>query len=840
SPRYAEQQTMHWLDVVRYADTCGFHGDNAFPAWPYRDYVLHAFRDNKPFDEFTREQLAGDLLPGATVDQRVASAYNRLNRTSAEGGLQPKEYLAKYGADRVRTTVAVWMGSTLGCAECHDHKFDPFTSRDFYSMKAFFADLKETGLVPDRGKGAWGSQLALPTPEQRQRLDQLTRALEDAKLRLAEKMKSLEPRRAEWEKEILAAYAAGGLAWRVQRPTAAQAANGAVLTIYNDQDVDYTSYDGSSLSASRAPGNGLLVASGPNPDNETYTVTLEPGAGTWKQLGLEVVMDENLPGLRVARGADRLAITELELETGGRKVPFVTGMSNLSNQAPEYLPAGAIDGDPNTAWAINTYNETSKAFLALRFASPLETQAGSVLTVRIRQDSEVRRATMGRFRLALAASEFSWPAAEKGKEIPDAVLRALRLAQDQRTGAQKAAVAAHFQWAATEAQAEVAEVAKCEQAAALWENAIPHVMVSEAVTPTDTRILARGNWMDESGEIVTPAIPAFLGKLDTGGRRATRLDLANWLVGPNNPLTARVTVNRIWRQFFGTGLSKVLDDLGSQGEWPTHPELLDWLAAEFVQPAYQAQDAHGWDVKHLIRTIVTSKTYRQSSMSTAELDERDPDNRLLARQSRFRVEAEVVRDIALAVLGLLVEKFGGPSAKPYQPDGYLATLNFPKREYAASHGDDLYRRGIYTFWQRSFVHPSLLAFDAPTREECTVNRVNSNTPLQALELLNDPIYVEAARVFAQNVLQHGGAWNGRIDWAFQRAAGRAPMVEERSALSKLYSRNLAQFQRSPADARALAHEGEFPVAANLPAAELAAMTTVARAILNMHETITRN
>jgi hypothetical protein len=840
SPRYAEQQTMRWLDAVRYADTCGFHGDNAFPAWPYRDYVLHAFRDNKPFDEFTREQLAGDLMPNATREQRVASAYNRLNRTSAEGGLQPKEYLAKYGADRVRTTVAVWLGSTLGCAECHDHKFDPFTQRDFYSMKAFFADLKETGLVPDRGKDAWGAQLALPTPEQQKRLGELTRALEDAKRRLSEKMTRLEPRRAEWEKQILAAYEAGDLTWRAQRPLTAKSANGAVLTIYNDQDVDYTSYDGSSLSSGRAPGNGLIVASGPNPDNETYTVTLQPGAGTWKQLGLEVVMDENLPGLRVARGADRLVITGIELETGGRKVPFVTGTSNLSNQAAEYLPAGAIDGDPKTGWAINAYNETAKAYLALRFTAPLETSAGSVLTVRIRQDSEVRRATMGRFRLALSASEFSWPAATQGKEIPDAVLRALRMAEDKRTAANQAAVAAHFQWAAPEAQAEVADVAKCEQAAALWENAIPRVMVSEAVPPADTRILPRGNWMDDSGETVPPAIPGFLGKLDTGGRRATRLDLANWLVQPDNPLTARVTVNRIWRQFFGTGLSKVLDDLGSQGEWPTHPELLDWLAAEFVHPEYMAQGAHDWDVKHLIRTIVMSRTYRQSSMSTAELDERDPDNRLLARQSRFRVEAEVVRDIALSVSGLLVEKFGGPSVKPYEPDGYLATLNFPKREYAASRGDDLYRRGVYTFWQRSFLHPSLLTFDAPTREECAINRVNSNTPLQALVLLNDPIYVEAARVFAQNILQHGQDWNQRVDWAFERAAGRPPMAAERSALGKLYRGNLARFQHAPEDARALAHEGEAPVAANLPAAELAAMTTVARAILNMHETITRN
>ena len=404
----------------------------------------------------------------------------------------------------------------------------------------------------------------------------------------------------------------------------------------------------------------------------------------------------------------------------------------------------------------------------------MQTAADTVLTVRIRQDSEVRRATLGRFRVALSASEYSWPTAEAGKEIPDAVRRALKIAEDKRTDAQKAAVAAHFQWASAGSQAELADVAKREQAAALFESAIPRVMVSEAVEPRETRILARGNWMDESGEVVQPAIPAFLGKLDTGGRRATRLDLANWLVSAENPLTARVTVNRIWRQFFGMGISKVLDDLGSQGEWPTHPELLDWLAAEFVQPTYNAQGAHAWDVKHLIRTIVTSRTYKQSSMSSTALDERDPDNRLLARQSRFRVEAETVRDIALSVSGLLVEKFGGPSVKPVQPDGYLATLNFPKREYAASRGDDLYRRGVYTFWQRSFLHPSLLAFDAPTREECTVNRVSSNTPLQALELLNDPIYVEAARVFAQNILRHRGNWNARVDWAFERAAGRTP------------------------------------------------------------------
>ena len=290
-----------------------------------------------------------------------------------------------------------------------------------------------------------------------------------------------------------------------------------------------------------------------------------------------------------------------------------------------------------------------------------------------------------------------------------------------------------------------------------------------------TRILPRGNWMDDSAPIVEPAIPRFLGALEPGGERATRLDLANWLVSRDNPLTARAFVNRMWRQFFGTGLSKVLDDLGSQGEWPTHPELLDWLAVGVHASGVRRGVRACWDVKHIVRTIVTSHTYRQSSMPEPTAGRRDPDNRLLARQSRFRVDAEIVRDIALQVSGLLAERFGGPSVSPYQPDGYLAALNFPKREYSASHGDDLYRRGLYTYWQRTFLHPSLLNFDAPTREECTVNRGTSNTPLQALVLLNDPIYVEAARVFAQNAIANGGkSVDAQLDWVFERALNRPP------------------------------------------------------------------
>ncbi len=859
SPRYAEKQAMHWLDAVRYADTCGFHGDNAFPAWPYRDYVLRAFHSNKPFDEFTREQLAGDLLPGATVEQRVASAYNRLTRTSAEGGIQPKEYLAKYAADRVRTTSSVWLGSTVGCAECHDHKFDPFTARDFYAMKAFFADIKETGLVPDRGPDAWGSLLALPTEEQQRRREDVRGRLETARKRQEEAVAARAARQAEWEREILRRDAAGELNWRYLRPHRAAAERGATLRVFNDELVDATAYSGGSLISFRHPGEGLIVAEGPNPDNETYTVSAKPGAGVWTALGVEVISDESLPGERVARGADRLVLTEVEAELGGKgqraakqTLRFVLADSNLSFPSKEHPAMAAIDGDPHTGWGMTTYGNPGTLFLALRFAEPVETRADSVLTVRLRHDSPYRKATIGRFRLALSQARYAWPEPQPrpkpGDEagqprnwgLPETVRKLLVTPAEQRTAEQQAEIRRHFAWSDPELEPLVAETHRLEAEWDRLDASVPRVVATEATTPAETRVLPRGNWMDDTGEVVEPAIPEFLGRLSVAGR-ATRLDLANWLVSPENPLTARVFVNRMWRQFFGTGLSKVLDDLGSQGEWPTHPELLDWLAAEFMRPQFEASGAHPWDVKHLIRTMVTSETYRQSSRLTPELEQRDPDNRLLARQSRFRVEAEIVRDVALAASGLLTESFGGPSARPYQPAGYLAALNFPKREYSASRGPELYRRGVYTFWQRTFLHPSLAAFDAPSREECTVNRVHSNTPLQALVLLNDPIYVEAARALAQKMRSEGGRTvQERIAWAFRRAAGRAPSAAETAPLLDLYGKSLRRFRREPAAARELLSVGESPAPARANRAQAAALTMVARAILNLHETITRN
>jgi uncharacterized protein DUF1553/uncharacterized protein DUF1549/cytochrome c len=865
SPAYAEQQTMHWLDAVRYADTCGFHGDNLFPAWPYRDYVLRSFRDNKSFQQFTVEQLAGDLLPAATIDQRVASAYNRLNRTSAEGGIQPKEYLAKYGADRVRTLSNVWLGSTMGCAECHDHKFDPFLTKDFYSMKAFFADITETGLVPDFGDKAWGTQLELATPEQAARRDALNSQIAGIKAQMTAKLQQAPIGSPQQEQALLKRWEAGELAWNFQHPEAASALHGTTLTINNERPASTPARgakDGDAQAQRRPFQEGLLVADGPNPDNETFVVTLRPGSGSWTALGISVVEDESLPGNGLARGADRFVLTgvEAELEQSKRKsrqLHFVLATSTEPHN--NGMPAAAVlDGNSETGWGT-LRGEATNQFLALRFSERITTGPESRILVRLQQDStEWRRAVIGRFRLALSSAEYSWPANgeaamsdDKNKDKDQArnwasglsldTIAALKTVPDKRTDVQKNALRDYFEWAAPALMQLRSQLDNLEAQRNILNASITWVVTTVATTPRETRILPRGNWMDDSAPVVEPAVPERFGKLDLGGRRANRLDLATWLVSDQNPLTARAFVNRTWRTFFGTGFSKVLDDLGSQGEWPTHPELLDWLASEFMHPEWDAAGTHAWDVKHLIRTIVLSHTYRQSSETNPQIEQKDPEDRLLTRQAHFRIDAENVRDIALEVSGLLQNHFGGPSVRPYQPDGYLAALNFPRREYSSSRGGDLYRRGLYTEWRRSFLHPSLLAFDAPTREECTVNRSGSNTPLQALVLLNDPTFVEAARVFAERTMASAGSgFDRRLNWAFDRALDRRPGNEEQQILAKLYQTSLERFRAAPGEARIFVSVGEAPLAQKQDVVELAAMTTVTRAILNLHETITRN
>ncbi|HJT76584.1 MAG TPA: PSD1 and planctomycete cytochrome C domain-containing protein, partial [Gemmataceae bacterium] len=608
APAYGERMTMYWLDLVRYADSIGYHSDNPMNVSPYRDYVIHAFNTDKPFDQFTVEQLAGDLLPNPTLEQKVASAYNRLLQTTEEGGAQPKEYEAKYAADRVRNVSAVWLGSTMGCCQCHDHKFDPFTMRDFYSMASFFADVQEAA-VGRREPG-----ILVPSAEQAAELRRL-----DGQIAAAQK----------------------------------------------------------ALAEAPAPG-------------------LEAGAAKWERT------------LRVA---------------------------------------------------------------------------------------ELRK-------------------------LPKGLIAILLLEPAKRTPVQKQEVLAHYRTVAPELQKPRAELAALQRRKAELDKAVPHCLISVSGPPRTVHLLHRGNWQDESGPVMQPAVPAFLPQPPATGKRLTRLDLARWLVSRDNPLTARVFVNRLWKLYFGQGLSKSLEDLGSQGDWPSHPELLDYLASEFMDS--------GWDVKHMVKLLVTSGAYRQSSKPSEEQKERDPYNRLVDRQGRFRLDAEVVRDNALAVSGLLVRKVGGPSVKPYQPAGYWSALNFPPREWVNDKGEGLYRRGLYTHWQRSFLHPSLLAFDAPSREECCVERPRSNIPQQALVLLNDPTYVEAARVFAERIIKEGGGGVGdRLAWAFESALSRPPRPEEVAVLTALYAKHAREYAADREAARKLLATGDWPAAKDGDVAELAAWTSVA-------------
>jgi hypothetical protein len=403
----------------------------------------------------------------------------------------------------------------------------------------------------------------------------------------------------------------------------------------------------------------------------------------------------------------------------------------------------------------------------------------------------------------------------------------------KRTAAQKQVLVKYFRGIAPQLEPTRKQLAQMQSRKEALEKTIRTTLISIPVTPRVMRVLPRGNWLDDSGEIVSPDTPASLPKLRAPGQRATRLDLARWLAQPDHPLTARVFVNRLWKLLFGQGIVTTLDDFGAQGAWPTHPELLDWLAVELVES--------GWDVKHLLRLMAMSATYRQSSQTSERLRQRDPYNRLLARQARFRLDAEMVRDNALAVSGLLSRQVGGPSVKPYQPAGYWQFLNFPVREYHADHGLNQYRRGLYTYWQRTFLHPSLLAFDAPSREECTVERPRSNTPLQALVLLNDPTYVEAARTLAECILRKGGPdLEPQIQFAFRQVLNRQAMPEELKVLTGLYRRHLGQYEKDRSAAEALMQTGEEPVAKDLDLVKLAAWTSVARVLINLHETITRS
>jgi hypothetical protein len=749
----------------------------------------------------------------------VASGYNRLLQTTEEGGAQPKEYAAKYNADRVRNFSSVWLAGTMGCCECHDHKFDPYTAKDFYSMAAFFADVRETPV----GKREPG----MPVPDERQAVElaKLEAVVAETRRQLEMETPDVVAAREAWEKSLGANRQA---AWQVLTPTEAATVAGTPLRINKD---------------------GSILAVGKAADADTYFMTAKTTAKGITAIRIEALTDKALPRNGPGRADNgNFVLSEIVVQArpaaGG--APGAVKLQNASatveqasfaggNPYKVWSPAAAIDGDAkgaNWGWAVLDKNNTAgrDEHAVFETAADLGDGGETALTFVLRQNHGTKH-VLGKFRLSVSTAPRPVRA---GKEMPKEVVAARGVEPSKRTPAQAKAVGDYFRSITPLLAPLRAELVEREKARDAYVATLRRSLIAVAEAPKTVRVLPRGNWNTDAGEVVAPAVPGFLPQISAGSKaRAHRLDLAKWVVSKENPLTARVVVNRLWKMFYGTGLSKSLEDLGSQGEWPTHPELLDWLACEF-------RDG-GWDVKHMVRLMVTSRAYRQTSFASPELKELDPFNRLLARQSRFRLDAEFVRDNALVISGLLVDKVGGESVKPYQPGGYWEFLNFPPRTYVADKGEAQYRRGLYTHWQRSFPQPSLTNFDAPSREECTASRVISNTPQQALTLLNDPTYVEAARVFAERIVASGGkGLQERIQYAWRTALGRPAKAEEVRVLVELYEKHRQEYAADAKAAAAIAVAGEAPRAKDVDAVELAAWTSVSRTLLNLHETITRN
>ena len=788
SRHYGERMAVYWLDLVRYADSGGYHSDNDRNVWLYRDYVIDAFNSNKRFDVFTKEQLAGDLLPDSDWEQKIASGYNRLLNTTEEGGAQAKEYTAKYLSDRVRNVATVGMGATMGGCECHDHKYDPLPQKDFYALGAFFADVDEraVGRQP---------QTPVPTAEHQAMLAEVEAKIAAAKKKLADTAATLGEAQKAWEQEMAAKVTAGtrnDMAWIADRdiPNGGQK-NGDWNYVGKDQGPTRDDR------ASRKQEAGDLVQH--FVINAKQVIDLDKSDVFFAYVYLD---PKNPPKQIMLQFND--GSWEHRAWWGEDRIPFGGNGTN----GPNHRKLGDL---PKTGEWVRL--EVKPSDVGLNDKSKINgmafTQWGGVAYW---ADAGVNRDGLG---------------------LPDAVTKAFQKDANKRSDKERQTIASHFESIAPQLTSIRGEISSLEGQREQMKKSLPTTLITTATNPRMVRVLPRGNWLDDSGEIVQPQVPVVFGELTPPeGKRLNRLDLANWLVGKDNPIVARVFVNRLWKLFYGQGLVGTLEDFGSQGDWPTHPELLDWLAMEFIDS--------GYDVKHMVTLMVTSGTYRQTSAATPQALQRDPFNHWLARQGRFRLSAEFIRDNALAVSDLLVEEIGGPSVKPYQPAGYWQHLNFPKRSWQADKGSDQYRRGLYTWWQRSFLHPSLLAFDASPREEAVCARPRSNTPLQALVLLNDPTYVEAARVFAERLMKEGGNTPAaRLTFAYRQVLQREPLKDETTILLSLYEKHRSEYAADKAAAEKLLKEGDKPADASLDTAELAAWTSVSRVILNLHETITR-
>lgn len=815
SPHYGERMAVGWLDVARYADTVGYHGDQNQRIFPYRDYVIEAFNKNKPFDQFTIEQLAGDLLPNPTPEQIVATGFNRLNMMTREGGAQPAEYFAKYQADRVRTVAMTWLGSTMGCAECHDHKYDPFTMRDFYSLSAFFADIKQWGVyqdyayTPNPDLRGWSNdhpfppELEVESPYLQRRVAKLQSKISDLISTAAKQVAADHQRRTafeKWRAQTLAFLKENPDGWLTPAP------------LVPEEDPPYrVAADGSIVLNAKARADTRL--------------TLPLSQGSFAAIRVELLPKAELNGSSLrGRQSTMINLTATLKRSDGKDRKLSFYHADADHKQDRWASTEPILGIVS-GWQTDPDKHQMPQTGIWLLTAPLETVAGESLQINLRAEG------LGCVRVSLSPLATAQP---DSPEPPTALRAALEKNPARLSVAERELLHKHYLLGTAWEDGLFGEYKSLYKQLLELRGGRAWTQVVETWPPDRrpvVRVLPRGNWMDESGAVVSPAPPHFLAP-PLRSESPTRLDLAHWLLAPENPLTARVFVNRLWRQFFGTGLATPVDDLGLQGEPPSHPELLDWLAVEFRES--------GWNVKHIVKLIVTSTVYRQDSRARPDLNDLDPMNRLWARQNPRRLEAEFVRDNALAAAGLLNLEIGGPSAKPYQPEGYYKDLQFPDRNYKADTDDRQYRRGVYMHWQRTFLHPMLANFDAPTREECTGFRVVSNTPQQALTLLNDPTFVEAARVLAARALAaKAGGDAARLDWIFERALARPARPREKESLLRFLAEQRAHFAGESEEAERLLRVGLAATPARPAPGEVAAWTAVCRVVLNLHETMTR-
>jgi len=820
SEHFGERMALAWMDQARYADTNGYSIDGGRHMWMWRDWVIAAYNRNMPFDQFAVEQLAGDLLPGATEQQRVATGFNRNHINTHEGGTIPEENLVNYRVDRVRTTAEVFLGLTMGCAQCHDHKYDPISQRDFYQFFAYFDTLSDRGLDGDGGRNS------VPNIRVKSVLadEGKSAAIRAEIAQLEAELAKPHPRQATWEERTRQQRARRGCNFQLRPVKVLKVSTPNTVGVFQvEKDSTVRMLPGA---ASHFPQVSMKVDA-PQIDGVRIVFPTDP----------EMHEGRTGYGQRLLKGSfvmSGFSISGTSLPADQTDLYKVLSIRWITASAshPDYPPQNCLDERAHNGWSPYPA-DTTPQHITFTFHEPLDTSKrpylAATLTFMGGGHGWETRLFPSRFRI------YGFTGIDDGTNVPDDVHEILDVPTDSRTSEQADRIRAYH--------AEVGDVLAPlrHRLASLRERldfmTQPHeVMVMDTGAKRKTFILNRGQY-DQPTEAVEPGVPAALPPLPADAP-SNRLGLAHWLVGMDHPLTARVAVNRLWQVLFGTGIVSTSGDFGSQGQPPSHPELLDWMAVDFVE--------NGWNVKRTIKQIVMSATYRQSSRVTPEQMIRDPQNRLLARGPRFRMQAELIRDNALAVSNLLNNWVGGPSVRPYQPRNlwkevsHFGSTPATAQVFVQDHGPKLYRRSLYTYWKRTVPPPSMVTFDAPSRELCTMKRVTTNTPLQALVLLNDPQFVEAARAFAQRIMLEGpDDVDGRIHFAFEAATGRLPNAKETAILKRTYDRELASWRTRREVAGRLLAVGESPRDRWLEPAEHAAWTQVATLILNLSETITK-